>query len=104
MTTKVASIYFMPCRLERPLYGGLFTIPAVPKSTQPAILEVRDHTQWEKQPHILGGQKKPTTICGEQVAHDIVQHWTMGALGQTVDCGRGIWKVRKTLPDLNPNG
>lgn len=97
MTKQVATIYFEPRDLERPLYGGSFHAPAVGRNEKPFLVEVRDHNQLERLPHIVGGGIFPRTIIGEHIAKDIVQHWATGALGMTGDCHPGVWTVRDTI-------
>lgn len=104
MTKTIASLYFEERRLTRPLYGGNFYAPAVPKGAKPFLLEVRDHRQPEKQPHIVGGHIIPRTITGEEIAADIVLHWTSGALGMKGDVRPGIWVVRDTITQVDENG
>lgn len=104
MTKTVATIYYESRNLTRSLYGGNFHVPAVAKGGKPFLLEVRDHNQPEKQPHIVGGRIVPRTITGEEIAADIIQHWTTGVLGMTGDVRPGIWVVRDTIPMLEDNG
>jgi hypothetical protein len=104
MTRTVCSIYFEPRHLERPLYGGVFDAPAVPKNAKPFLLEVRDHNQLEKLPHIVGGGQFPRTILGEHIALDIVKHWSEGALGMTPECRPGVWIVRDVIVIADENG
>lgn len=104
MTKTVAFMYYEARNLTRSLYGGNFHAPAVAKGEKPFLLEVRDHVQPEKQPHIVGGRIVPRTITGEEIALDIIQHWTAGVLGMTGDVRPGIWVVRDTIPMLDDNG
>ncbi len=104
MTRIVASIYFEARHLERTLYGGVFDAPAVPKGGKPALLEVRDHNQLERLPHIVGGGQFPRTILGEHIAADIVKHWSEGALGMTPECRPGIWVVRDVIVIADETG
>lgn len=104
MTRTVASIYFEPRHLERSLYGGVFDAPAVPKNAKPFLLEVRDHNQLEKLPHIVGGGQFPRTILGQNIAEDIRKHWSEGALGMTPECRPGIWIVRDVIVIADESG
>lgn len=103
-TTKVATIYYEERYLSRPLFCGNFHAPAVPKGDKPFILEVRDHIQPERMPHIVGGRRIPVTIHGEEIARDIIQHWTTGVLGMTGDVHPGIWVVRETITLRDDSG
>lgn len=106
MTKTVASIHFEERRLVRPLYGGNFYAPAVPKGDKPFLLTVNDHYQPEKQPYIVGGRVFRNIIIGDEIAVDIIQHWTAGTLGMTGDVHPGIWVVRDviTLTEKDANG
>jgi hypothetical protein len=100
----VASIFFEELRVERPLYGGDFRLPAVPRGDPPALLLVRDHTQMEPQPVISGGRSVPRLILGEHIAHDVYEHMATMGLGMSVDCGPGVWVVRDSVPEKRPDG
>ncbi len=104
MTKTVASIYYEERRAERTLYGGNYHMPAVPRGAKPALLQVTDKTQLERMPHIVGGGLIPRHIAGEEIANDIVKHWTEGVLGMTGNVGPGIWIVRDVIPILDENG
>lgn len=104
MTKTIASIHFEERRLVRSLFSGNFYAPAVPKGDKPFLLEVRDHYQPEKQPHIVGGRIFRNMITGEEIARDIIQHWTAGVLGMTGDVHPGIWVVRDVITLLDETG
>ncbi len=104
MTKQVASLYFQSCHLERTLYGGVFDAPAVAKNDKPFLITVRDHMQLEKLPHIVGGGQFPRTILGENIAADIVKHWSEGALGMTPECRPGVWTVRDVIVIADETG
>ncbi len=104
MTRTVATIYFRQCHLERTLYGGVFDAPAVAKGDKPFLLEVRDHNQLERLPHIVGGGQFPRTILGQDIAVDIKKHWSEGALGMTPECRPGVWVVRDVVVIADETG
>ena len=104
MQRFVASIFFEELRVERPIYGGDFKFPAVPREKPPALLLIRDHVQIETLPFSAGGHKIPRVIAGEHIADDIVLHVATMGLGMSVDCGPGVWVVRDTVPEIAPDG
>jgi hypothetical protein len=104
MTKSIASIDFIAHHAERPKYGGIFDIPAVPKGAKPFLLAVPDHTEMEKQPHIVGGHQIPRQILGEEIAACVVNEWAANGLGMSPECGPGIWVVRDTIPLTNEHG
>lgn len=105
MTAKIASIYYLPLEALREKYTSVpFKLPAVPKNGSPEILVVNDYVQMEKQPYILGGGHKPVTIKGEEIAACLVKEWSENGLGQSPDCGPGIWIVRETVPVIDDLG
>ncbi len=104
MIIKIASLYFMPTSMRRPLYGGVYDIPAVPKGSPPIVYEIVDAIQPEKQPHILGGGRIPITIHARDIATDYVKANSRNGLGMSEDCGPAIWIVRDSIPMLNPDG
>jgi hypothetical protein len=104
MTKSIASLYFIPCHAERHKYGGVFDLPAVPKGAKPFLLTVPDHTEMEKQPHIVGGHQIPRSILGEEIASCVVKEWAENGLGMSPECGPGIWVVRDTIPLTNEKG
>jgi hypothetical protein len=104
MTRRIASIYFMAVKADRPLYGGHYELPAVPRNADPAILVVEDKIQWEQQLHVQGGGKIPRQINGTDIANDIVNEWSRNALGMSGDCGPGIWLIRDVVPEINADG
>ena len=104
MTVSIASLYFMPTSLRRPLYGGVYDIPAVSKGSPHAFLNIIDAIQPEKQPFILGGGRIPITIHARDIATDYVKSNARNGLGMSEDCGPAIWIVRDSVPMLNPDG
>lgn len=104
MTTRVATLYFMPISPRRPLYSGVFDLPAVPKGAKPEFLTINDHVQLEQRPHVLGGGKTPVQIRSIDIANCIVKEYSRNGLGMTGDCGPAIWVVRDAVPMLNLDG
>lgn len=104
MTTRVATIYFETLTLERSLYNGKFTLPAVKKGLAPVIVEIRDHTQGEKLPHVIGAGVVRRQIVGQEIAADLVKALGSGAPGMNPNCGPGIWLVRDFAPVLDERG
>ena len=100
----VATIFFEQIRIERPLYGGDFVLPAVPKGDPPALVLVRDHTQIVQMPFSAGGHKIPHLIAAEHICNDILLHAATLGLGMSVECGPGVWIVRDTVPERHPDG
>lgn len=103
MTKQVASRYFMPVSMRRPLYGGVYDIPAVPKG-ETRFLLITDAIQPEKQPHITGGKRIPITIHAEEIAADFVKTNAANGMGMNGDCGPAVWVVRDSVPLLDEKG
>ena len=101
MQKFVARIFFDECIVERPIYGGFFRLPAVPRESPPFLILIHDHTQWEPQPFISGGKSIPRLVMGEHIARDIYEHTATMGMGMSVDCGPGIWVVRDSVPWVN---
>lgn len=96
MTKQIATIHFQGRKLERPLYGGYFEIPAVPKGAPPFLYTINDHIQLVEIP--LTTKRRPETIFAQHIAFDCVHHWAYTAMGNSTDCGPGIWIVRDVIP------
>ena len=101
MQKLVASIFFTELRVERPLYGGNFVLPAVARGQAPYLLPVNDHIQIERMPFIAGGGIVPRVIAGEHIAADIVMHVSELGMGMSTDTGPGVWAVRDRVPLVN---
>lgn len=104
MKVRIASIYFEGRKLNRSQYGGMYEVPSVKKGENPFILEVPDKGQMDKLPHIIGGGHIRRVITGEEIAHDIVQHWAQNGMGMKPEVGPGIWQIREFLPVVNEHG
>lgn len=109
MTAKIASIHFAPVECDRTTFGfGIFRIAAVAPGAEPAILLVSDKVQLEEGPYIWGqnGQrpKRRYLHSGDEIARDVVQHWTENGVGMRPGCHPGIFLVRERIPLLQENG
>jgi hypothetical protein len=100
---KIASIYPRPLHATRAIYAGTFNIPAVPLNAKPAILEIKDHYQFEPQPIFMGtgpnGKPlmKRDIITAMEIATDILREWTKDPLGCNEGCRPGVWLVRELV-------
>jgi predicted nucleic acid-binding Zn ribbon protein len=103
MTKTIASIYPMPSHVERPLYSGIYDIPAVQKGDPPFLLKVEDKVQVGRTLHIMGHRETRDQILGEQIADDICKQLAENAPGMGIDCGPGIWVVREEVTDADPD-
>lgn len=104
MTKQIASIYYSELQpIRRPSYQGIFAIPVVKKGEKPALLTIKDHYENNDQPYFKGtGQNgKPfkvrETILGEQIADDVLAHWTKHHPEMTPQCAPGLWVVRDVV-------
>lgn len=104
MTKTIASIYPLPLSAKRPLYMGVFNLPAVPRGSGPFLLEIKDHVQVETEPWFkgmtAGGRQKQTriTVTGEEIAADLMNEWAEQIVDSSPDCRPGVWIVRDSIP------
>lgn len=102
--TKIASVYFAPVKAERPLYGGYYNIPGVPKGAKPAVVEIQNMVQRSQEPSADGQRREVRkfydSCTSRMIASDLLREWTTTAVGMGPDCRPGIWIVRDMLPVL----
>lgn len=106
MKVRIASLYFVEVHASRPLYGGDYRIPAVPKGGDPVFLQVPDLIQRSQEPSPDGKTKVTNRylIDGREIAADILREWTRDTFGMTPQCCPGIFMVREQLPVIQENG
>lgn len=104
MTKKLASTYFAEVKADRDIYGGYYSIPAVPKGAAPAILIVEDKVQSWQMSEMFKRQVRRDLIAGEEIADDILKQWTENAVGMTTACHPGIWIVRDSIAITKADG
>lgn len=103
MTKTLASIYFSALQeIRRPLYQGIFAVKVVKKGEPPFLLTIRDHQEINDMPYFAGvNNNKPykqrVTILGEQIAEDVLAHWTKMHPEMTPQCAPGMWVVRDVV-------
>lgn len=120
---QIASIYFSTVKASRPLYGGYYEIPAVPKEESdrkkavlPAgvslgpggtfLLNIDQKIQRSQEPGPDGKRKvvQQYLVTDREISTDILREWTRETVGMTPDCGPGMWIVRDEVPLLNDDG
>lgn len=103
MQKTIFSIYYSALQeIRRPLYQGVFAIPVVKKGESPAALVIKDHHEFNDQPFFTGTNnnrpyKMRITILGEQIAEDILLHWTKLHPEMTTSCAPGLWVGRDII-------
>lgn len=115
---RLASIFPRALHLERPLYMGVFDMPAVPLGAKPFIYEIKNHYQIEPMPLFYGtgangrAKQRRDTIEALDIAHDLLLHWTKAPLGCNDFSRPGVWLVRDVVyltdgqgrPELDADG
>jgi hypothetical protein len=111
MTKTIASIYYFKAQtIERPLYAGKFSLQPVKKGDAPFLLTIKDHQQIETLPYFKGttsaGRQRQERIqvTGEEIANDLILHWTTQHPDATPECRPGIWIVRETVALTDEHG
>lgn len=109
MSAKIASIHFHPLKADRGVYGGYYSIDAVPVGGDPIVIMIEDKIQYWQGPYAMSGvegrrSQHSTRIAAEDIAADIVREWTENGVGKSQDSHPGVWVVREKRPVLNPDG
>lgn len=103
MTKTICSIYFSPLvEIRRASYQGVFNIPVVKKGDPPAKLVIKDHYEINELPFLAGTRnnrplKQRILILGEDIAADILAHWTAYHPEMTSQRAPGLWVVRDVM-------
>lgn len=103
MTKTICSVYFSKLvEIRRPSYQGVFNLPVVKKGEQPARLVIKDHYEVNEQPFIVGTRnnrplKTRILIQGEDIAADLLAHWTAYHPDMTSQCAPGLWVMRDVV-------
>lgn len=101
----IASIWPIALRADRPLYGGLFKIPAVPMGADPELLFVEHHQEILEVP--VTHKKVSQTITSAEIAHCIWNQWSGNGLFMDTESGPGVWILKlpgDRLPDVDNPG
>jgi hypothetical protein len=107
-TVRIASLYPIAQRAQRPLYGGDFNLTAVKRGDQPAILDIKDHFQFEPQPYFTGlingkQRKERKLVLAIEIAQCLLREWTIDNTMWNPECHPGIWIVRDTIALVDAN-
>lgn len=102
-TVRIATIYPIAMRVQRPIYQGDFKFPAVPFGAEPFILEIKDHYEWNDRPFFEGTvngrlRRRRDVIAADEIANDIIRELTQSHPDAAPGCHPGIWIVRERVP------
>lgn len=107
MNARIASVHFDKMVATRQYRAAPYRLDAVKVGAEPCIIEIGVERQIERGGFSTSSMAKTRSVHKYiiepfDIARDIVNEWAHNGLGMTEGQRPGIWVVRDTLPELDP--